>query len=152
MNKLYNIDQLDKKLSGYQGLSPMPKDGWIKTIRLTLGMTYKQFASRLGLSTRRLKAIENSEIEKKLKLETLEKIAEILGCELQYALVPKRDNSFMRQVEARATQKAKNIIMASGQHMSLEDQLASNEFNTQVNILKQEILHNNLKALWNDED
>ena len=150
MKNLYNLHQLDKKLLPYQNLSPRPNEGWVKTIRVTLGMTYQQFASKVGLSTRRVIAIETAEVEKKLKLETLEKVADILGCELRYALVPKRGSSLVQQVESKAMKKARAILMRSGQQMSLEDQLASDELKLQMDVLKQELLHQNLKGLWDE--
>jgi predicted DNA-binding mobile mystery protein A len=152
MSKLYNIAQLDKKLQYNKELSlqTIPRGGWIKTIRSTIGMTCQQLAIRAGVSTRRITAIEEAEAEKKLKLETLIKIADALNCELHYVLVPKNKGSLLKQVEKKALEKARASIASSGEHMSLENQLASADMGLQAQLLAQEILHNNLKGLWDE--
>ncbi|MDF1759488.1 MAG: mobile mystery protein A [Coxiellaceae bacterium] len=153
MSKLYNIAQFDKKLSAdsaaFSRLS-MPRGGWIKAIRTTLGLTYKQLAKRVGVSRRRILMVEHAEVEQKLKLETLAKVADAMGCELHYVLVPKKGHGLLQQVEQRAMEKARQIVISSGQHMSLEDQFVDKEIDDQVRILAQEILHKNLKGLWDE--
>jgi predicted DNA-binding mobile mystery protein A len=152
MSKLYNVTQLDKKLSSNSEATyhPAPHCGWIKAIRTTIGMTYKQLAYRVGVSSRRISAIEEAESKQKLKLETLAKVADALGCELRYVLTPKQGNSLLSQIEKRAQNKARKIITSSSQHMSLEDQLANTELNNQVKLLAQELMHENLKRLWDE--
>jgi predicted DNA-binding mobile mystery protein A len=152
MSKLYNIMQLDKKLSPKLGIFMLrvPHGGWIKTIRTAIGMTGLQLAQRAQLSSRRIAAIEQAEVEQKLKLETLTKIADALGCDLHYVLTPKAGGSFLQQVQARAMQKARHSIKTSGLHMSLEDQQAPQDMQDQAQVLAQELLHTNLKGLWDD--
>ena len=152
MSKIYNIAQLDKKLLSYSraGALKIPKDGWIKTIRTTIGMTGLQLAVRLGISLRRLREIEDSEKEQKLKLDTLNKVADALNCDLQYVFVPKGNKGFKAQLEDRALAKARQIVSSSSQHMSLEDQLASDELNEQAQVIAQELMHKSLKGLWDE--
>ena len=62
--------QLDKLLSPLGKLT-CPKEGWVKTIRSTLGMTSKQLGKRIGVSSPRILKIEQDEIQEKTTLATL---------------------------------------------------------------------------------
>jgi predicted DNA-binding mobile mystery protein A len=152
MSKLYHITQLDKKLLANKNLADqaIPRGGWIKAIRSTIGMTCQQLAKRAGISSRRIIAIEAAEVEKKLKLITLENMASALGCELHYVLVPKNRKGLLHELEKRALEKARRSVSGSGQHMSLEGQLESAEMEDQARLLAQELLHNKLKGLWDE--
>lgn len=152
MSQLYHLRLLDQKLSHNQISIPTPpRQGWVKSIRLTLGMTYQQLAMKLGVSDRRVAAIEKAEIEGKLKIETLQKVAHALGCNLEYVLTPKKDMALFEQVTKKARSKATKILTVTDQHMSLENQSTREEFEAQVEALTQEILHNHFKSIW-DED
>lgn len=152
MNKLYEIAQLDRKLqeSAICSRGVMPRLGWIKSIRGTIGMTCQQLANRLGVSGRRMAAIEEAEIEHKLKLETLMKVAQALGCELHYVFIPRGTHSFLGEIQDRALRKAREILSYSGKQMSLEDQLADDRLEEQAQLLAQSLLHKSLRKLWDD--
>jgi len=68
-----------------------PSEGWMKTIRKALGMTLEQFASRSGLKRSRLCQIEDAELSGQINMNTLNKIAESVGCRVVYAIVPDKD-------------------------------------------------------------
>ena len=59
-----------------------PPKGWIKALREALGMSGAQFAKRLGVSPQTASAMEKSEVNASIKLETLRKAAEALDCTL----------------------------------------------------------------------
>ena len=149
MGALYQIHQLDKKLAAFTSIKKLstPKDGWISAIRNTLGMSQSQLAQRLNLSRSRMKKIEESETKGSLKFSTLRKVAECLGCEAHYLLVPK-NKSLVEFVNQQAESIAKKAVMKSAQHMILENQEALREIKQQINLLTQELLHQKLKNLW----
>lgn len=62
----------------------IPPQGWLRTIRELLGMTTTQFAKKIGVSQPRVFNMEKN--EKKLKISTMEKIADSLNCDFVYAL------------------------------------------------------------------
>ncbi len=150
MNSLYHIAQLDKKLASCAKSVEPPKDGWLKVIRTTMGMTSRQLAERVGVTPRRVTAIEHGEVDRSIKLETLGKVADALGCELHYVLLPKHGGTLLERVERLAFEKAKTIVSRSGCHMSLEGQLEQEEMDLQVRLLAQELLHQSLKRLWDE--
>lgn len=96
--------RLDQRL---QPLSPVdryavPPKGWIRAIRDALGMTGVQFARRLNVSPQSAAALERSEATGTIKLETLRRAAEALGCTLVYAFVPNVPLENMVRERARA--------------------------------------------------
>ncbi len=154
MRRIYYIQQLDKKLAKSASIMEgvgIPKQGWIKTLRTTLGMTAAQLAKRLGVHRERLHKIEAAEQEYTLKLSTLKRAAEALDCDLYYVFIPKKN--LLKMVEERAEKIASDIVSATGYHMSLESQTGEAlEAKQQIQLLAQELLSGNLKRLWEDED
>ena len=84
-----NIDRRLAALGDPQKLS-RPPYGWIKAIREALGMTSRQFAKRMGVSQPRASAIEKNEVIGSITLDTLQRAANALECQLVYALVPRK--------------------------------------------------------------
>jgi predicted DNA-binding mobile mystery protein A len=83
--------QLDRNLLPWLVLrgNPRPNLGWAKAIRQSLGMTASSFAKRLGMTQAGVSKLEKAEIEDKITLASLRKLAGALDCELHYALVPR---------------------------------------------------------------
>ena len=52
-------------------------------------MTQAELAAILQINQKSLHALEISEAQKKIRLESLEKVADALDCDLVYALVPR---------------------------------------------------------------
>jgi predicted DNA-binding mobile mystery protein A len=67
-----------------------PVRGWIKAIRVALGMSTEQLAKRLGIKQPSVVAIEQSEAKGTIELATLRRVAEALDCTLVYALMPNK--------------------------------------------------------------
>ena len=101
-------------------LSP-PHGGWVGALREALAMPRKDLAVRMRVAESTVARLEASERAGTVQLDTLRRAADALGCDLVYALVPRRRLEDMVQVQARA-QAAK--VLAVVQHtMLLEDQL-----------------------------
>ena len=97
-----------------------PTRGWIRAIREALGMTTTQLAARLEISQPTLHAIEKSEMLRSIKLNTLERTARGLDCQLVYALVPRKPLQEMVLERVRATTERQ--LKATGHSMALEAQ------------------------------
>lgn len=152
MSKLYEISLLDKKISPacrIREISP-PYNGWISSIRQTFEMTQEQLAKKLKVNKTRIKKIEDAEVNRSLKLSTLEKTAKALGCQLHYILLPEKE-TFTEQINELAKKIAEKMVTHSANHMALEDQESTQEIEAQINTLAQELLHNKLKEIWNYE-
>ncbi|MCU5773705.1 mobile mystery protein A [Erwiniaceae bacterium BAC15a-03b] len=150
-NKELKIKQLDRSLSDMTSSrkAKRPKKGWINLIRTTLGMSARALGDRTGLSQSRIALIEKGEIDGTITLNTLEKVADGLECELVYYLVPKQEKSLEKLREEQAEKKAAFLNNYSETHMSLEKQPTTKSFQTDnKNNLKDELLREWRRDFW----
>ncbi len=75
--------------TGRDLLPARPARGWIRAIRDALGMTSRQLATRLDVSQSAVAQLERSEVAGSIRLDSLRRAADALGCDLVYALVPR---------------------------------------------------------------
>lgn len=145
------LRQLDTVLHHWRSanLPPRPPSGWIKAIREGLGMAAAHLASRLGVTTSTVIRLETSETDDAISLATLRRAAEALGCELQYALVPKQ--SLRNTLENRAMTLARQQMATVSHTMALEAQSTSREaVEVQTCALAEELLKGSRRALWKE--
>lgn len=142
---------LDSKFSKIKNLNVFvrPQKGWVKAIRNALGMTTAQLAKRLNVAQPRVIAIEKDEVLGNLKLNTIESVAEALGCKFVYALVPEQELESM--VHEQAEKKAKMLLNTAEHTMSLENQASGNNTYSEVETLIQELLNGSTARLWDEE-
>ena len=117
------LKQIDRQIKPWQTLrlkQSRPKMGWVRTLRIALGMTLQELASRVGVEQGRIIQIEKAEIEGGLTLRSLKSVAHALNCELIYALVPK--TSLENMLKARAEQVACVRLERVAHSMALEAQ------------------------------
>jgi predicted DNA-binding mobile mystery protein A len=103
--------------------TPRPQKGWIRAIREVAGVSVRELAGRLSNSpsTGLIPHLEKSEAEYRITLGSLRDVADALGCQLVYALVPKSGN-VQDLLEQRARAKAEENVRAVEHSMALEDQ------------------------------
>ena len=143
------LRQLDATLSRWRAADfpSRPPSGWLKVIREALGMTATYQAKMLGVTTSTVTRLETSEADDTISLGTLRRAAEALGCELQYALVPKK--TLADTLEARATALAQQQMAAISHTMALEAQSTSHEtVEAQTRALAESLLKGSRRALW----
>ncbi len=148
--KKLKIEQLDNK---FDLLSPLRSvtisdEGWIKTIRSSIGMSFSQFGKKLGITPQSARAIEIRESNGSITLKSLDEAARALDMKLVYAIVP-IEGSLSDLIEQKAKEKASEIISRTSHNMLLEDQAndskrLKNEFEETVAELKREVP----KYLW----
>ena len=121
----------------------IPPQGWLRTIRELLGMTTTQFAKKIGVSQPRVFNMEKN--EKKLKISTMEKIADSLNCDFVYAIVPREniDDIIYNQAKREALKILKNV----NRNMGLENQSIDSE-ELLEDVIK-ELLNGNIARIWN---
>ena len=120
-------EQLDKKLAKFKPIlnTPVPKGGWVKTIREALGMTTYELAKKTDLDQSRISRIESSEAKQEIKLSTLVKIADGLGVKFVYGFVPEEDLEAI--VREQAIKIAKKRLGRVDHSMKLELQGVTDE-------------------------
>ena len=102
-----------------------PKEGWIRTLRKALGMSGPQLAERLKVGKSQMSQMESLEVDDRITLKQLRKVAHALDCDLVYALVPSKPvNEMLRE---RAWEKAKALVEKTDVHMKLESQQISSD-------------------------
>ena len=143
--------QLDKRLSPLLKADAFtrPPRGWVKAIREALGMTTAQLAKRLGVSQPRVVGIEQAEAKGAITLDSLERAAHALDCQLVYALVPRKPLDAL--IEERATRLAATRLDATRHTMALEAQTvdARDEDEQRKRLLRQ-LIEQAGSELWDE--
>ncbi len=113
---------LDERLKSMPPLSSFqpPQDGWIRSIRESLGMSAADLGQRIGIARQSVLTLEKSEVEGKAQLDSLRKAASALDCAFVYAFIPHSslEEFVQRQIKTIVTEKMKKVSHS----MKLEDQ------------------------------
>jgi len=142
-------EQVQESLKPFLGLAkrPIPKKGWIRTIREALGMSSYVLAERLECSRANISTIEQREKKGTISLETLEQVAKAMNCSLVYCLVPNEPLDKILEKQARII--AKKRVKIINHSMALEQQgLKPQQLQQQEDDLVQELLQTSPKKLW----
>ena len=116
------IRHLDRRFAVLReiGKGQRPPRGWLRAIRDAIGMTTAQLANRMNVSQPRIVALEKSEANGSITLQTLQRAAEALGCRVVYALIPEKP--LAEVVRERAEIIADRQSSSVEHTMRLEDQ------------------------------
>jgi len=140
-------EKLDK-LNGLSGVKP-PNAGWLRSIRLALGMPLHYAARKLNMTSPGFVKLEKAEESGAISLKTLQRAADALNCDLVYALLP-REGTLLNQFRSQARLKARKIIGPVGQSMLLEAQ-STGDLNERIEQLADEIVASSHPKLWTAE-
>jgi predicted DNA-binding mobile mystery protein A len=126
--KSLQLQQLNSKMQAFATVQkvPAPPTGWVKAIRLALGMSLDQLGRKLSITKQSTQAIEEREKDGSLTIKALREAANALDMQLIYGFVPK-DGSLDALVERKARDLAKQIVLRTSNTMKLEDQENSQE-------------------------
>ncbi len=123
-----------------------PAKGWLRSVREALGMTQEHVASRVGVTRQAITSAEAAELDDSINMGRLRSLADALGCELHYVLVPRRPLKEMIAVQARkrAEQKFQRVNLSQ----ALEASAVSDD--TMVADLARELEMNRPSDLWDE--
>jgi len=144
-------EQYQLKLSQLDGVNTLirPKEGWVRTLRKALGMSGPQMANRLGISKSQASQMERMEIEDRITLRQLRRVADSFDCDLIYALVPRKPIEIV--IRDRAREKAQKLVAKTDVQMKLEAQQLSNEqLDAQIEIEIDRLVREMPRDLWED--
>ena len=112
---------LDARLAtvDVDALSP-PRGGWVHAGRTALGMSAAELGARLGVSRQAVYSLQASEVAGTIGLESLQRAAAAMDCELVYALVPR--TSLQGTVETEAARIVDALAASVAHTMALEGQ------------------------------
>ena len=121
--KRLQLEQLEHKLSGFITAQrvAIPSTGWLKAVRVSLGMSLQQLAERLSITKQSVQEIELREKEGSITLKRLRDTADALDMQLVYGFVPK-DGSIEKLIDRKARELAIRIVSRTSNTMKLEDQ------------------------------
>jgi predicted DNA-binding mobile mystery protein A len=125
VNRKGNLErqQLDDALRVYstaKSVTP-PGSGWIRSIREALGMTQSQLGAKLGISRQSVQDFEKAEVERRITLDSLDRLARAMGCRLVYALAP--ETGSLEDLRTRRAEALADAMLEPTTHsMELEDQ------------------------------
>jgi len=90
---------LERKVRWYRRarLYPRPPEGWLRAMRLAVGIPVGRIADTMGFSAKMVFYLERAEQKRRISLERLEEMARAMQCDLVYGLVP-----WQRSLEDRA--------------------------------------------------
>jgi predicted DNA-binding mobile mystery protein A len=122
------IEHLARKMSEFALAQkvPIPPTGWLKAVRVSLGMSLQQLADRLSITKQSVQEIELREKEGSITLKSLREAADALDMQLVYGLVAK-DGSLDALIDRKARELATRIVMRTSNTMQLEDQKNTDE-------------------------
>jgi predicted DNA-binding mobile mystery protein A len=144
------LRQLDQQLQGWRKTAkatPRPREGWLRTLRMALGLSTGQLAERLGARQPRVLQLEKGEISDTATLASLRKAADALDCDLVYALVPRKPLEQM--VRDQVDTVAKQELATVSHSMALEEQRPSYAVETrQLKELRASLLAGPWRRLW----
>ncbi len=110
-------------------------------------MTTRQLAKAVGVTQAAVVDAERTEAKGDISLTTLQRYAAALGCELTYALVPKRP--LQEVVEERAERIARDEVSRVKHSMALEDQSTGGEhLEREIAELRRKLMEGKRSRLW----
>ena len=148
--KVLQREQLERKM---QLLIPavagsVQPSGWIKAIRMALGMSMQQLGNRLGVTRQTVHDMELREKEGSITIKYLHEVANALDMQLVYGFVPK-DGTLDALIERKARALAEKIVLRTAQNMKLEAQENSAErLEKAIDDRAAQIRHDMPKYLW----
>lgn len=140
--------QLDDILAAVH-LPSRPRIGWLASVRQALGMSKTQLAKRIDITRPSLDELESNELKETITLASMRKIANALGCDVHYILVPRKPLEQM--IAERAMKKASTKLGRVNQSQALEaSALDAASLSGAVVDLAKEYEVNRPADLWND--
>ena len=106
-------------------MPPRPSSGWIASVREALGLSLASVGRRLRTARQVIQRLEKYEASDRITLRNLRRVAEAMGCELVYAIVPK-SGTFAELAEKPARDQALRDVESVVHTMALEDQKPQN--------------------------
>lgn len=148
--KRLQMRQLDDRFAALRNLithAAPPRGGWLRTVRKSLGMSAGHLASRLRVTRQAIVDQERREAEGTITLTALRRAADAMGCDLHYAVVPRRP--IVEMIRTRARHVAEQRLGRVAHSMSLEAQtVPEEEYRRQVDDLADQIVRALPRDLW----
>lgn len=119
---LRGLDQRVPSLVAAREAAAKPTRGWLRATRTALGLSQGDVAGRLSLTQQAYADFEAAEERGAISLNSLQRAAEAMDCELVYFVVPRAEVARDFGELAQRTDPDAKHLTASEHSMALEDQ------------------------------
>jgi len=99
-----------------------PARGWLRAVRSVLGFSQEQVAKKIAMTRQSYAGLEAAEQRGAISLNSLQRAAEAMDCELVYFLVPRETIARTYSELAQIHDPAFKHLQASEHSMRLENQ------------------------------
>jgi len=99
-----------------------PARGWLRAVRSVLGLQQEQVAKKIAMTRQSYAGLEAAEQRGAISLNSLQRAAEAMDCELVYFLVPRETIARTYSELAQIHDPAFKHLQASEHSMRLENQ------------------------------
>jgi predicted DNA-binding mobile mystery protein A len=125
--RVIRLKQLSDGLAAFEQAKGIarPQRGWLRAIREALGLTLGQVGQAAHATHQRIVNFEKAEANDRITLRSLRRVAEAMGCQLVYAIVPK-SGTIQELAEQSARSEATRRVLAVERTMALENQATGN--------------------------
>src|SRR5690625_7488972 len=123
MKRNLQIEQLEKKIKAFAPVRKVtpPPTGWLKAIRLALGVSQQQVGRRLSITRQSVHDIEKRAKDGSITLNSLRETASAMDMKLVYALAA-IDGSLEALIERSARELAEKIDQCTSNMIEQEYQ------------------------------
>jgi predicted DNA-binding mobile mystery protein A len=119
---LRGLDQHLTPLQAARSAARRPIHGWLRAVRESTALTQAAVATKLGLSRQSYAALETSEARGAISLNSLQRAADAMDCELVYFVVPRATVAATFTALAAHHDPERAHLLATEHSMSLEGQ------------------------------
>jgi predicted DNA-binding mobile mystery protein A len=130
----------------YAGSFEVPDVGWIKSVRLSLGMPSSHLAAINNVSSAAISKTEKAELRGGVTINQMEKLAQSMGCHFVYGIVPYGSIDEIRENQARA--KAISILKQEAASETIGETTITETHQVLLDDLIKELLKSTNGDLW----
>ena len=112
---LIRADQEIAKLKRMEELNS-PPEGWVRTIRKSLGMSLRQLGRRMGITPQSVNEIEEREMRGSVSIRVLQQFGNAMDMKFVYGFVP-REKSLEAMIDKRVREVADSILYKTSRQL-----------------------------------
>lgn len=116
------LDERISALRAAQASAVRPVRGWLRAVRSVLGLSQQNVAKKIATTQQSYADLEAAEQRGAISLNSLQRAAEAMDCELVYFIVPREAVARTYGELAQAHDPAFKHLQATEHSMSLENQ------------------------------
>ncbi|MGB5133333.1 MAG: helix-turn-helix domain-containing protein [Steroidobacteraceae bacterium] len=140
--------ELAKAARAFPRMNPdlIPRAGWLREIRDSLGISQSQLAARAGLARATVQQMERAEARRRITLASLDRLSQAMGCQVAFAIVPK--GGTLQDVRSRQALARAAVLLKEKLKPSAYASLRPKELVRRQERLAAKLLRGSKRKLW----